>query len=170
MKIMLAVPLLAVLLAGCAHRPLQPLPVGVPPKPVATNLPTAPAPALPGVSKAQSDADLDALLNGLVIHFAFDQADLTPEATGRLVALAEAMRTHAGVRLKIAGNCDELGTEEYNLALGQRRADSVRSYLVTLGVTPSRVETVTYGEEKPVDSGHSEAARAANRRAELGRN
>ena len=77
------------------------------------------------------------------------------------------MRARPAAHIRIAGNCDELGTVEYNLALGQKRADAVRSYLVKLGVGPTRVDTVSYGEEKPVDDRHTEDAWAANRRAEV---
>ncbi len=73
------------------------------------------------------------------------------------------------MHIKVAGNCDELGTEEYNLALGQRRADAVKTYLSHLGVSQNQVNTVTYGEEKPLNSGHTPDAWAANRRDDFDR-
>ncbi len=115
----------------------------------------------------QKQQDLDALLKGLVIHFGFDAADLTADSQNRLAALADALRANPKTQIRIAGNCDELGTVEYNLALGQKRADAVGRYLVTLGVAGNRVDTVSYGEEKPVDSRSTEEAYTANRRAEL---
>lgn len=118
----------------------------------------------------QKDADLNALLKGLVIRFGFDAADLSPDSRQRLDALADAMRARPAVHVRIAGNCDELGTVEYNLALGQKRADAVRGYLLRLGVVAARVDTVSYGEEKPLDDRHTEEAWATNRRAELAPN
>ena len=73
----------------------------------------------------------------------------------------------AAGRIQIEGHCDERGTVDYNLALGQRRSDSVKQYLVGAGVASSRVSTTTYGEERPVDRSHNETAWAKNRRAEL---
>ena len=74
------------------------------------------------------------------------------------------MKAHPAARIQIAGNCDELGTTEYNLALGQRRAEVARKYLVDLGVSASRVDTISYGEERPVAPGHDAESHAANRR------
>ncbi len=73
------------------------------------------------------------------------------------------MKGHPG-KVRIEGNCDERGTVEYNLALGQKRADAAKAYLVNLGADPKKLETVSYGKEKPVDPGHNEAAWAKNRR------
>lgn len=126
-----------------------------------------PAPVAAPVAVDQKQVDLDALLKGLVIRFGFDAADLAPESRSRLDALADALRANPKAQIRIAGNCDELGTVEYNLALGQKRADAVARYLVTLGVAGTRVDTVSYGEEKPIDSRSNEDAYAANRRAEL---
>lgn len=130
----------------------------------------APAPVPAVVVVDQKQLDLDALLKGLVIQFGFDAADLAPESRTRLDALADALRANPKAQVRISGNCDELGTVEYNLALGQKRADAVRNYLVTLGVQGNRVDTVSYGEEKPVDARSTEEAYTANRRAELAPN
>ena len=75
------------------------------------------------------------------------------------------LRDNPDVNVTIEGHCDERGTVEYNLALGDRRAESAKAYLVNLGIPASRIETVSYGEERPVDPGHNEAAWARNRRA-----
>jgi peptidoglycan-associated lipoprotein len=91
---------------------------------------------------------------------------LTPQDQEKLRTLAQELKAHPGARIIIAGNTDQLGTEEYNLALGQRRAAVARSYLVTLGVSAGQVGTVSYGEEKPADTGLDAAARAKNRRDE----
>src|SRR5271154_2065163 len=106
------------------------------------------------------------LLSGPVAYFDFDKADLTSEDQHKLQALGQGLKAHPTARIVIAGNTDEVGTEEYNLALGQRRAAVARSYLVALGISPERIETVSYGEERPADPGHNDAAHAKNRRDE----
>ena len=161
-RLILAVSRLGVV--GCATQKAAVVPPAAEPAKKAAPAP-APAPAAAAVDQKQ--VDLDALLKGLVIHFGFDAADLTPESRTRLDALADALRANPKAQIRIAGNCDELGTVEYNLALGQKRADAVARYLVTLGVAGSRVDTVSYGEEKPIDSRSTEEAYTANRRAEL---
>jgi peptidoglycan-associated lipoprotein len=152
---------------GCATAPK---PTPPPPEP-ASKPAAAPAPkrALAAPVKEEVKDDIDALLKGLAVHFDFDRADLTPDSRGRLDGLAERMRKSPAVHIKVAGNCDELGTEEYNLALGQKRADAVKEYLSKLGVDPARVDTVSFGEEKPLDSAHTPEAWSANRRGDIQR-
>ncbi len=99
------------------------------------------------------------------IYFSFDQSSLSAEAQQKLRAKAQWLRSRPGLTLIIEGHCDERGTTEYNLALGDRRAESAKSFLVNLGISGSRMTTVSYGEEKPADPGHTEAAWARNRRA-----
>lgn len=101
------------------------------------------------------------------IFFAFDDSTLTAEAQRILRRKAEFLRRSPGVRVRIEGHCDERGTGEYNLALGDRRAESVKSFLAGLGVAPERLSTISYGEERPLDPGSNEAAWALNRRAEF---
>ena len=153
-------------LGGCAAKQATVVPDRAEPVQVARSSP-APAPVAAPDASGQKQLDLDALLKGLVIQFGFDAADLTPDSRGRLDALADALRSNPKAQIRIAGNCDELGTAEYNLALGQKRADAVARYLMTLGVAGNRVDTVSYGEEKPVDPRATDEAYAANRRAEL---
>ena len=98
------------------------------------------------------------------VNFDFDRSDIKPEARRILEENANWLRENRRVRVQIEGHCDERGTVEYNLALGQRRATSVRKYLVALGVSPERLFTISYGEEQPVDPGHNEEAWAKNRR------
>src|SRR5437763_15325834 len=124
MRIVTLLSLVTLVSVGCATAPKpQPTPSATPaPAPAPAPAPEpSPAPA----QKAQSD-DIGALLKGLAIHFDFDKADLTSDSQHRLDALADAMRSHKDVHIKVEGNCDELGTTEYNIALGQRRADAVR--------------------------------------------
>jgi len=151
----------SVFLAACAHEqvaqaPAQPI-VAQPAAPVADATPQA---------KADDTAELKRLLTGPIAHFDFDQARLTDQDREKLQTLAKALKAHPAARIRIAGNCDELGTEEYNLALGQRRAEVARKYLADLGIASSRLETISYGENRPAVEGHDEAAHAANRRDE----
>jgi peptidoglycan-associated lipoprotein len=99
------------------------------------------------------------------IYFAYDSAELSETARRTLSSNATWLKNNGDANLIIEGHCDERGTIEYNLALGERRASSVRDYLNTLGVSRSRVRVITYGEERPVDAGHSESAWSKNRRA-----
>jgi peptidoglycan-associated lipoprotein len=99
------------------------------------------------------------------IYFGYDKDDLTDAARATLRQNANWLKANSQWNVVIEGHCDERGTIEYNLALGQRRANSVRSYMVSLGVPVARMRTVSYGEERPVDNGHNEAAWAKNRRA-----
>ncbi|MDI6687310.1 MAG: peptidoglycan-associated lipoprotein Pal [Desulfobacterales bacterium] len=99
------------------------------------------------------------------IYFDFDKYNLLPVAQQVLQKKADWLSNNPNVSVIIEGHCDERGTNEYNLALGDRRAESARNYLINLGIAGSRLTTVSYGEERPVDSGHDEVAWAKNRRA-----
>ena len=111
-----------------------------------------------------TEADLQANV-GDRIFFDFDKSDIRPEAKVRLDSWADWLNKYPQVTVVIEGTCDERGTREYNLALGERRANAVRDYLVALGVDPNRIKTVSYGKERPVDPRSTEAAWAKNRRA-----
>jgi peptidoglycan-associated lipoprotein len=111
-------------------------------------------------------AEIEAALRGATVFFDFDQAQLKPEGMESLQRVARVLRGHQST-IDIEGNCDERGTEEYNLMLGQRRAEIARKYLVDLGVSPSQLSTVSYGALRPVNSAHTEAAWNENRRDEL---
>ncbi len=99
------------------------------------------------------------------IYFAYDSATLSSEAQESLRRKAEWLRSNSGVSVSIEGHCDERGTNEYNMALGDRRAESTKSFLVNLGIPASRINTVSYGEERPADPSHNESAWSKNRRA-----
>lgn len=99
------------------------------------------------------------------IFFAYDSSELTPDARATMRENATWLEAHPELDVIVEGHCDERGTIEYNLSLGQRRARSVRDYLVTLGVGRERIRTVSYGEERPVNRGHDESAWSQNRRA-----
>ncbi len=101
------------------------------------------------------------------VYFAFDKSDLDDSAKAVLNAKAAWLNAHAGKKAVIEGNCDERGSREYNLALGQRRADSVRDYLVARGVGADRLDAVSFGEERPVCRSTGEACWAQNRRGDI---
>ena len=181
----------ALLPAACKHKSppppkviqstLEAAPPIVPPPPVETT--TAPTVVAPPIDFVREDPkitseilpnDIEGLnraaqTNGWVqdAFFSYDESTLTPEAQASLGASANWLKTHAEVGLLIEGHCDERGTEQYNLALGDRRANIVREYLATLGVDAARIRTVSYGVERPFDPGHTEAAWGKNRRAHL---
>ncbi len=99
------------------------------------------------------------------VYFAFDSAELTPEDQATLDRQAEWLGKYSAVTITLEGHCDERGTREYNLALGQKRANAAKQYLVAAGVPSGRIETISYGKERPAVPGHNEEAWAMNRRA-----
>jgi peptidoglycan-associated lipoprotein len=102
---------------------------------------------------------------GNTVYFAFDKYDLSSDAQAVLRRQAQWLNTYGNTTITVEGHCDERGTREYNLALGERRANSVKNYLVALGVSASRIQTISYGKERPAVLGSNEAAWAKNRRA-----
>ena len=104
------------------------------------------------------------------IYYEFDKSTLTPTAQENLLRKAEWLRENPNATVTIEGHCDERGTNEYNLALGDRRAESAKAFLTDLGIDPSRLTTISYGEERPVDPRSNEEAWAKNRRAHFAAN
>ena len=102
-----------------------------------------------------------------MVPFSYDQHLLTDEARNVIAANAALLKAGSRVRFQLAGHCDERGSDQYNIALGERRAESVRAYLLELGIDAGQMETVSYGEERPVDAGHEESAWQQNRRVEF---
>jgi peptidoglycan-associated lipoprotein len=148
--------------AAAASAPARP---PAPPEPIAE--PTI-VPPEPVRDDAISSASLDDLnknnpLNP--VYFELDSADLSAPAQKSLDANAALLKKYATWAITIEGHCDERGTAEYNLALGERRAIAARAYLVSLGIAADRLRTVSYGKEFPFDPGHDEAAWSKNRRA-----
>ncbi|HUL55812.1 MAG TPA: peptidoglycan-associated lipoprotein Pal [Usitatibacter sp.] len=109
----------------------------------------------------------DQLLAKRSVYFDFDSNAVKDEYRGMIQAHSRFLADNRDKKARIEGNCDERGSREYNLALGQRRAEAVKKIMVVLGVADGRIETVSYGEEKPVAMGHDEAAWAQNRRADI---
>ena len=99
------------------------------------------------------------------VFFDFDSSDLSPDARKAIECWSRFLKDKPNVAISIQGHADERGTREYNLALGDRRANSVKNYLVALGVNGGRLRTISYGKERPIDPGHNEAAWAKNRNA-----
>ncbi|MSR84090.1 MAG: peptidoglycan-associated lipoprotein Pal [Candidatus Latescibacteria bacterium] len=100
-------------------------------------------------------------------YFDYNQASIRDDQKAMLTQNANKLKTNADVKATLEGHCDERGTAEYNLALGQKRADSAKAFLTKAGVAADRVKTVSYGKEHPADAGHTEAAWAKNRRVEI---
>ena len=101
------------------------------------------------------------------VHFEYDQSDLRPSDKSVLDAKIPILQANTGVMIRVSGHTDERGSDEYNLALGQRRAAAAKAYLVQHGIAESRIETISYGEERPSAQGSDEGAWAQNRRAEF---
>jgi peptidoglycan-associated lipoprotein len=103
------------------------------------------------------------------VYFEFDRYELTPEALQTLADNARVLKAYPDAQIIIEGHCDERGTVEYNLALGDKRAKAAKDYLISLGVNPPQISTISYGKERPLDTRHSEEGWARNRRAEFAR-
>ncbi|MDX8406107.1 MAG: peptidoglycan-associated lipoprotein Pal [Mariprofundus sp.] len=143
----------ALLFAGCSKKVEVTSDSDAMAKPVAQTQPVqAPAVAQPSTN---------------AVYFAFDQSDLDAAARATLDGYAVWLNANNTRNITVEGNCDERGSREYNLALGQRRADSVRDYLAGNGVSAARVDTVSFGEERPVCKGTGEACWAQNRRGDI---
>lgn len=154
-------------MGGCASHPKPPPPA---PGPVARQGPPGgayPAPRGGEVTSAPLPGTVrDFVVNvGDRVYFDYDQSQIRPDALPILQGQAEWLDRYPAVRVRIEGNCDERGTREYNFALGARRADAVREFLVDHGVNGGRITTISYGKERPIDPGHDDAAWAKNRNA-----
>jgi peptidoglycan-associated lipoprotein len=114
---------------------------------------------------AKVEAAAKAEVNIRDINFDFDQSNIRPDAREILKANADILLKKGAAQITIEGYCDERGTAEYNMALGERRAQEAKKYLVNLGMKASQIKTISYGEERPLDPGHDEDAWAKNRRA-----
>jgi peptidoglycan-associated lipoprotein len=99
------------------------------------------------------------------VHFDFDKYNIKSDGRKVLAKQASWLKKFPGTKILVAGNCDERGTREYNLALGERRANAAKDYLVALGISPNRIKTISYGKERPVAMGSNDAAWAQNRNA-----
>ena len=146
----------ALVLAGCETKPAtQPAPA---PEPQQQAAPVQSSNIVPG-----SEEDLRVNV-GDTVHFDYDKYDILDADRGTLQRQAEWLKKYPSVRVTVEGHCDERGTREYNLALGARRANAVKEYLVSLGVAAGRIETISYGKERPICTESNEGCWAQNRR------
>jgi peptidoglycan-associated lipoprotein len=129
-------------------------------------------PVADGAGSGGGDADTSPMneqfrreVSSDTIHFSFDQYDIDPEARAILDSQANWLQAHPNTRVTIEGHCDERGTREYNLALGDRRSNAAKNYLAARGVSPARITTISYGKERPIALGSDEGSWAQNRRA-----
>lgn len=160
-KLLMTAALISV--AACSKKK----PEELPPPPAQSTTPAPPADTGPvsGTAVPGSRADFLAQVGSDTIHFATDSYSLDSEANAILAKQAQWLAAHPNVRATIEGHCDERGTREYNLALGDRRANSVKNFLVSNGVSAAQLSTISYGKERPVATGSDEASWAQNRRA-----
>jgi peptidoglycan-associated lipoprotein len=135
-----------------------------------SNAPPPPPPGPPGLGGISSSSSFGpgsqqdlAATAGDRVFFAFDRADISPEAQQILQRQADWLRRYPNVSVTIEGHCDERGTREYNLALGERRANAAKNVLIAAGIPASRLATISYGKERPVITGSTEDAYAQNR-------
>jgi peptidoglycan-associated lipoprotein len=155
---------------GCRHRVTNTPPAAAPPA-AAAAAEAAPQPVEAPAADFKSNApaaEASPRSEAAGLHDAFfdyDRSALREDAREALTRSAEWLRSHPQVAVVLEGHCDERGTEQYNLALGEHRAQTAREYLLSLGVDPSRISIVSYGEERPFDGGHDEDAWSKNRRA-----
>lgn len=123
---------------------------------------------MPSAASAESANPVEKIASSLqVVPFDYNQHLLSDEARRIITANAAILKSIDTGKVHLAGHCDERGSDQFNIALGERRAETVRAYLVDLGLAESRIESVSYGEEQPVDPGHDENAWAKNRRVEF---
>ncbi|PLA74916.1 peptidoglycan-associated lipoprotein [Hydrogenovibrio sp. SC-1] len=127
----------------------------------------AAAAAVPTNAAGMTADELFAALQGKVVNFEFDRSEVRSEFYDVIKLNADYMALNSAANITIEGHCDERGTREYNLALGERRANAVKNALIAEGVSPSRINVISYGEERPVDAAHNETAWSKNRRAEF---
>jgi peptidoglycan-associated lipoprotein len=152
-------------LAGCAKRTVQAPPVPAPAPPSNTGGTPTPPPAPPPETSTPAPGS-DAIIAQLQpAFFDYDSYSLNEQARAALDADARVLRDNPTVNVTVEGHCDERGTPEYNLALGERRATAARDYLVAAGIDAGRMRVISYGKERPFATGSDEASYAQNRRA-----
>ena len=142
-----------------------PTPPPAPPRPVAEPVPVPPEPMREDAVGSRSLDDLNRESPLKPIFYELDSSDVSPAGQQTLQANAQVLKRFATWQVTVEGHCDERGTAEYNLALGERRALAAKTYLVSLGIPADRVRTVSYGKEFPFDAGHDDGAWSRNRRA-----
>ena len=132
-------------------------------RPVTTNT----GPTAEELARQREMEEIERMLAIKIFYFDFDQSELKPEAREALVYHANYLKANPTASIRLEGHADERGTREYNLALGERRAQAVERYLIVQGVSSNQIETISYGEEMPAATGSTEASYARNRRVEM---
>jgi peptidoglycan-associated lipoprotein len=159
---------LAAILCGCATQATQEPAASAGAQADARTAQAAPArPAQSSISVASAASDAKAIPAKRSIYYAYDQAEISAESRKLIEAHADYLRTHPALKVVIEGNADERGSAEYNVALGQRRADGVSKIMGLLGIRQERIETVSFGKEKPKAGGHDESSWSENRRSDI---
>jgi peptidoglycan-associated lipoprotein len=162
--ILLIAALTLALTSGCSSRKkVSGGPEPPPPPETQTEAPPVETPPPPPTTPPSTEEDAQANLNDA--YFDYDDASLRDDAKAALEHNAKFMEGRNGVNVVVEGHCDERGSVEYNLALGEKRARAAKEYLTTYGINASRITTISYGKERPFDPGHTEDAWAKNRRA-----
>ena len=159
-KILISIVLANLLVACASEKPKEP---EAAPAPVVENAAPAPAP----VVAVYPLNDPTSILAKRSVYFPFDVSAVQDEDKPLVEAHAKYLSEHPDRKVRVEGNCDERGSSEYNLALGQRRADSVKKMLILGGAKASQIETISYGKEKPVCTEHNEACWKQNRRSDI---
>jgi len=157
--------MLVLFAAGCAKKAVQ-APPALPPAPAQPVTPPTP-PTPPSTPPAPEEAAPSAASQLKPAFFAFDSYSVSDAARAALDNDAKVLRSNSSLKITIEGHCDERGTVEYNQALGERRANAARDYLVAAGIDAGRIQVISYGKERPFAEGHDEAAWAQNRRAQF---
>jgi len=157
-----------VILAGCAAQSTQESEPAPAPSPSTASASAPASRPTPGRTVGGTAAARPALMPAArSIYYEYDKAEIRAEGVKTIDAHAEYLREHPEVKVKVEGNADERGSREYNLALGQRRADAVMKRMTILGVPSDRIETVSFGKEKPKATGHDESSWSENRRSDI---
>ncbi len=167
MKNLMAILILG-LLYGCATAPTEQAKPAEAPKPVPATPPEVTArPAQPSTIQVEPLKDPNNILSKRSVFYDYDKYDVKDEYRPMLQAHGKYLAEHSGTKMLVQGNCDERGSREYNIALGQQRADGVKRMLVLMGATESQVESVSLGEEKPRCTDHAEGCWSQNRRSDV---
>ena len=161
LKLLLAVGLAGLVFMGCPKKPPV-VPPPPPPAPVVVEPPPPPPPDTAGQGHRMLQQRVTETFK--TVYFDYDKSSLTSEGKAICDGIGQLMKEVPSISVRIEGNADERGTNEYNLALGDHRAKAVQSYLASYGVAASRLSVISYGEEKPAADGHDESAWAKNRR------
>lgn len=164
----------ALILTACAHKPPQPAPqtnAAVPANGAGAEAAGAGGAnangGAAGASEEEGQGPSEGLLAKRTIYFDFDSSEIKGDGTDIVSAHAKYLSMHPNIHVRLEGNTDERGSREYNIGLGERRAQAVRRALLLQGASDAQISTVSYGAERPVDAGHDEAAWAKNRRVDI---